>query len=446
MFVALVITSLYILLVWLVFFRLKLLKFNATWGFVSGLFGVHLLLIFLIGLRFVTPYSTNATVVQHTIQLTPRLPEPTLVTKVYVQPDVPVKKGDKLFEFDRRPYEYKVNAVRAQLAAAEQRVLELKAQLAAATGAVAQARAQRNSAKAAFDAATATTTQARGQGNSAKAALGSAIAATGEAKAKRQLAQDTLLIAQAVHKDDAGAISKLRMEHDRDQLAAADAAVKVALSNQEQARVDFEETAVAAIQIAVANEQKARLAYSAEIDGENTTVALLKANLAEAEYYLEQTVMVSPADGRIMNLQVQPGMVAGIVRYGAIATFIVESDRYLLANLHQENLKWVEPGQPVEVAFDLYPGQIFRGKVQHVWRGSGRGQMVPSGELPLFNPPPRDSSPSRSPWTTPIKRSSRLVPRQPRPFTQAGMTLGAGGRPCGGSASAVVPGRRGCTR
>jgi hypothetical protein len=29
---------------------------------------------------------------------------------------------------------------------------------------------------------------------------------------------------------------------------------------------------------------------------------------------------------------VQPGMVAGIVRYGAIATFVVDADRYLLAN------------------------------------------------------------------------------------------------------------------
>src|SRR5262245_7735525 len=141
MFLGLVITFGYILFVWLIFFRLKLLKFTPLWAFVSGFFGVHLLLIFLIGLRFVTPYSTDARVIQHTIQLVPRLPEPTLLTKVYAKPNVPVKKGDKLFEFDRSLYEYKVNAVKAQLAAAQQHVLELKAQLAAATNAVAQARA-----------------------------------------------------------------------------------------------------------------------------------------------------------------------------------------------------------------------------------------------------------------------------------------------------------------
>jgi hypothetical protein len=43
---------------------------------------LHLFLVFLIGLRFVTPNSANATVVQHTIQIIPRLPEPTLYLAV----------------------------------------------------------------------------------------------------------------------------------------------------------------------------------------------------------------------------------------------------------------------------------------------------------------------------------------------------------------------------
>src|SRR5713101_7790624 len=106
--------------VWLIFFKLKLLKLSISWGIVCSLFGIHILLIFLIGLRFSTPYSTDARVIQHTIQLIPRLPDPTLVTAVLVEPDAPVKKGQPLFQFDRRPYEYKVNGVKAQLAAAEQ--------------------------------------------------------------------------------------------------------------------------------------------------------------------------------------------------------------------------------------------------------------------------------------------------------------------------------------
>src|SRR5271165_6483609 len=103
---------------WLVFFKFKLLKLSPAWGFFFAIVVVHLLLIFVIGLRFVTPNSTNATIVQRTIQLIPRLPEPTLVTAVLVDDNVPVKKDQPLFQFDRRPYEYKVKQLEAQLAAA----------------------------------------------------------------------------------------------------------------------------------------------------------------------------------------------------------------------------------------------------------------------------------------------------------------------------------------
>jgi multidrug resistance efflux pump len=118
---------------WLVFFKLKLLKLTPGWGFVFGFFVLHLLLVFMIGLRFVTPNSANATVVQHTIQLIPRLPEPTLVTAVLVEENVPVKKDQPLFQFDRRPYEYKVEQIKAQLAEAMQNVLILKADVEVAT-------------------------------------------------------------------------------------------------------------------------------------------------------------------------------------------------------------------------------------------------------------------------------------------------------------------------
>ncbi len=114
------------LFVWLVFFKFKWLKFTKAWAVVSLFMGVHVFLIFVIGLRFVTPYSANVKVVQYTIQLVPRLPEPTLVTAVLVAPNVPVKKGQPLFQFDRRPYEYQVRQLEAQLEAASAGTLSSK--------------------------------------------------------------------------------------------------------------------------------------------------------------------------------------------------------------------------------------------------------------------------------------------------------------------------------
>ena len=139
---ALLITAIVGFLFWLIFFKLKWIRLTYAWGLFVLFFVMHLVLIFLVGLRFVAPYTTNATVIQHTIQLVPRLPEPTLVTAVLVEPDVPVKKGQSLFQFDRRPYEYKVRQLEAQLAQAEQNVQVMKADTEAAAQKVAKLKSE----------------------------------------------------------------------------------------------------------------------------------------------------------------------------------------------------------------------------------------------------------------------------------------------------------------
>jgi multidrug resistance efflux pump len=285
---------------------------------------LHLFLVFLIGLRFITPSSANATVVQRTIQLIPRLPEPTLVTGVLVQENVQVKKDQPLFQFDRRPYEYKVEQIEAQLAEAKQHVLVLGAD-------VEVAKQKANKAQVEFDYVV-----------------------------YQKAIFDKLAREQAVREED---VVRWNTEVSRAQ------------ATTDEALAEFE---------------RARLKYKSEIDGINTSVANLAAQLELAQYYLDNTTLTAPEDGRIINLQVRPGMVSGIYRIGGIAALIAEADRYLLATFYQENLKYVRPGQPVEVAFDLYPGQIFSGKVDTIWRANGVGQYLPSDEIPKFQQTPRD--------------------------------------------------------
>ena len=88
-----------------------------------------------------TLYSSNAKIVQHTIQLIPRLPEPTLLTAVLVTPDCPVKKGEPLFQFDRRPYEPKVRQLEAEIRAADARILTHRCQVATAEHRITQLKA-----------------------------------------------------------------------------------------------------------------------------------------------------------------------------------------------------------------------------------------------------------------------------------------------------------------
>jgi len=318
----LLICVIYAFVVWLVFFKFRWLKFSIPWAVVSVLFGAHLLLIFLVGLRFMTPYSTDARMIQHTIQLVPRLPEPTLVTAVLVENNMPVKKGQPLFQFDRRPYEYKVRQLEAQLAHSKQNVLVLLADVDVSAQNVAKAKSDLE-----------------------------------YAKYQQRLAQDLAAKGAGPEEDVQKWTAQVRMGQ-------------------------------ASVQEAQAEEKRNELRYRSQIGGVNTTVASMLAELEQARYYLDNTTLVAPEDGRIVNLQVRPGMVSGDIRIGAIASLICDADRYLLATYNQESLKYVKTGQPVEVAFDLYPGQIFAGKVNGIWLASGRGQMLPSGNLPQFGPVP----------------------------------------------------------
>jgi len=287
MIVAILVIIVAVAVFWLVFFKFKLVRLTPGWGIVFGFFVLHLFLVFIIGLRFVTPNSTNATVVQRTIQLIPRLPDPALVTAVLVDENVAVKKGQPLFQFDRRPYEYKIAQIEAQLAAARQNVVVLKADVEVTTQKLARTRVE-----LAYE------------------------------QYQKQIF-DKLAKQQAVREED---VEKWKARVGR-------------------AQADNDEAA--------AELERARLNYESEIGGVNTTVALLEAQFQQAHYYLDDTTLTAPEDGRIINLQVRAGMVSGIYRIGGIAALIADADRYLLATFYQENLKYVRSGQRVEVAFDL---------------------------------------------------------------------------------------------
>ncbi|SLN60989.1 Inner membrane protein YiaV precursor [Roseovarius albus] len=136
------ITLLYVAFVWLVFFKFKWLRFTPAWGLVSAFFILHLLIVPLVGTRMQSPFTSNVRVVRQTIQLIPRLPEPTLVTEVLARENTPVKKGDLLFVFDQEIYQAQVDSAQAAVVAAEQNAKILEADIAIAKDSVARAQAE----------------------------------------------------------------------------------------------------------------------------------------------------------------------------------------------------------------------------------------------------------------------------------------------------------------
>ncbi len=84
----------------------------------------------------------------------------------------------------------------------------------------------------------------------------------------------------------------------------------------------------------------------------------LKASLDTAEYNLEQTVIRAPADGFVTNLALREGARVSSIPMAQIMTFIDTSDHVIFTQILQSYLRFIEPGQLVEVTFKRQPGMV----------------------------------------------------------------------------------------
>jgi len=85
---------------------------------------------------------------------------------------------------------------------------------------------------------------------------------------------------------------------------------------------------------------------------------LAQARLNEANYHLEQTILVSPAVGVITRRLLEPG---SIVSNNAVVTLALENPVWVRAYAEQQQLTYCTPGRTVEVYTDegaVYTGQI----------------------------------------------------------------------------------------
>lgn len=120
----LIILALYLVGVWLVFSKLRLVP----WGWVSGtvtvLIGAAILAVFLALFNYLTP-TGRITVISRVVEVMPNVSGQ--VIEIPVQPNQHVKAGSVLFRIDPQPFRFKVAQLEAALVSAQQQAQVLKA-------------------------------------------------------------------------------------------------------------------------------------------------------------------------------------------------------------------------------------------------------------------------------------------------------------------------------
>ncbi|MCG9677739.1 HlyD family secretion protein [Vibrio sp. Isolate24] len=139
--------------------------------------------------------------------------------------------------------------------------------------------------------------------------------------------------------------------------------------------------AEAAVKVAEARVEQAKIALNSEIGGENTTVARLLAELRQAEFDLEQTIVRAPTDGFATQLALRPGVMAVPLPLAPVMTFIHTEETLYAAAFRQNSLQRLQPGYEAEFLFRALPGKVFKGEVVDVLPAIGESQFQARGAL-----------------------------------------------------------------
>ncbi|MCT6957938.1 hypothetical protein M1708_23090, partial [Salmonella enterica subsp. enterica serovar Saphra] len=85
----------------------------------------------------------------------------------------------------------------------------------------------------------------------------------------------------------------------------------------------------------IAEQQQIQSQLDSLVLGENSQIASLKAQLAEAEFNLDQTVVRAPSDGYVTQVLMRPGTYAAALPMRPVMVFIPEQKRQIIAQFRQ---------------------------------------------------------------------------------------------------------------
>jgi len=118
-------------------------------------------------------------------------------------------------------------------------------------------------------------------------------------------------------------------------------------------------------------------AAASTADDDNPSIRAARAALEKAQFALAQTTVVAPADGYVTNLSLAEGQ---FVAAGSPAlTFINPATAVVIADLRENQLRNVEPGDKAMVMFEAAPGRQFDATVESVAWGINAGRTTVNG-------------------------------------------------------------------
>jgi multidrug resistance efflux pump len=193
--------------------------------------------------------------------------------------------------------------------------------------------------------------------NASGSTVEAAKAGLRSANAQLVYAQQDAKRLEQIYAEDPGAISLRRVQNAQASLIAAQSKEKAAEADLEKAREG-----------------------AGERSENNAQLISARSAVEKAELDFKRTKVVAPSRGVVNDLRTDVGQYA---QPGAPAmTLIPIHDLWINADMTENNLGNIKPGDPVDIVLDVMPGEILKGRVRSVAGGVGTGQPAQAGALP----------------------------------------------------------------
>ena len=111
----------------------------------------------------------------------------------------------------------------------------------------------------------------------------------------------------------------------------------------------------------------------------------VEAQLANAEWDLEQTVVRAPSDGFPVVVRVRPGQMVGTFVGQAPMVYMNTEETNIIASFSQSASRLIQLGDAVDLVFSAHPGQVYAGTVTKLARFTGEAQLQQSNMMPTYS-------------------------------------------------------------
>jgi multidrug resistance efflux pump len=188
------------------------------------------------------------------------------------------------------------------------------------------------------------------------AGVKSAGAKVSDSRARLRKAQQDFDRVENMFRQDPGAVSKAQRVQKRSALAQAEAQVSLAEAELERAKEQL------------GKEGK-----------DNPALRSAVAALEQAQIDFKRTTIYAPGLGIITNLKIDEGNYANAGT--PLMTFVSGTDVWIQANMRENSIGHVKPGNAVDIVLDVAPGRVFKGVVKSIGVGVAQGSGESLGQL-----------------------------------------------------------------